>query len=122
MIPYYIQKHAEADHTTSNRKVGICPICGREELISKDSSLVKCSICCQMQRDDKPAVKGEKIKNLREKIGISLKSLADDLKIDSGLLSKIENNKRPVNSILSDWYQTHSTRTDADAQIPLFEG
>ncbi|MBI5749668.1 MAG: helix-turn-helix transcriptional regulator [Nitrospinae bacterium] len=75
-----------------------------------------------------PAIKGEDIRTLREKMGISLKVLADDLKIDSGLLSKIENNKRPSTSTLSDWYKSHSTtdthstqtQTDSDAQISLF--
>src|SRR3972149_8696079 len=102
MIPYYIQKHAENDHTTSNRKTGICPICGREEIIGIDSELVKCSICCQIVSSKKtePGIKGEDIKNLREKIGISINSLSSDLKISKRYLEMIEAGKRQINSHL----------------------
>jgi len=114
MIPYYIQKHSEiSDHTTSNRKSALCP-CGREELISKDNELVKCSICVQIGSSQKtePSLKGEDLRKLREMMGVSIKSLADDMKISKGVLSEIENNKRQVNDTLIKWYQTHIS-TDA---------
>lgn len=125
MIPYYIQKYTEVDHTTINRKAGICPICDREELISKDSELVKCSICCQMRQDDKPSVKGEDIRKLREEIGVSLKSLCYDLKIDKSLFLKIERGDRPVNSTLTEWYkrnaQNSPLKTGVEKDISTYQ-
>ena len=114
MIPYYIQKHSEITDSTSNRKSALCPICEREELIGIDSELVKCSICCQIGSSQKsePSLKGEDLRKLREMMGVSIKSLADDMKISKGVLSEIENNKRQVNDTLIKWYQTHIS-TDA---------
>ncbi len=135
MMPYYIQKHSEITDSKSNRKSALCPQCGREELIGIDNELIKCSICVQIvsSQEQETSVKGEDIKSLREKLGVSLKSFADDMKISKGVLSDIENNKRRVNDTLIKWYRAHislnaqnsplNTRADKDIstyQPPLF--
>lgn len=125
MIPYYIQKHTETTGDgKSNRKSALCPICRREELISNDSELVKCSICCQIGASQKsePSLKGEDIKALRGKMGVSINSLSDDLKISKRYLEMMEQGKRQVTNEIMDWYKSHSinTQTDSDAQNSLF--
>jgi len=135
MMPYYIQKHSEITDSKSNRKSALCPQCGREELIGIDNELVKCSICVQIvsSQEQETSVKGEDIKSLREKLGVSINSLSSDLKISKRYLEMIEAGKRQVNSDLAKWHKDHNspdaqnsplnTRADKDIstyQPPLF--